>query len=118
MFQLLPGTVCAQFVSSPAGCFGGEINVNRTVVVDFQPLGLATNAWELLVRLKHRPRLVVVDDHGPEISDRNVRWQVQFVGLGAIPLNVKFGKAISVARGLAPHPAGAHVLGEHAACVS
>ena len=117
MFQLLPGTVCAQFVSSPAGA-SAEINVNRTVVVDFQPLGLATNAWELLVRLKHRPRLVIVDDHGPEISDRNVRWQVQFVGLGAIPLNVKFGKAISVARGLAPHPAGAHVLGEHAACVS
>src|SRR5208282_1820112 len=54
-----------------------EIDVDRTVGIDLEPLGLAADARELLVRLDHRARLVVVDDDRPEILGRNVLRQMQ-----------------------------------------
>src|SRR5208337_2764149 len=56
----------------PVACLVGrrlrsEPDVDRSVGVDLEPLGLAADARELLVRLRHRARLVVVDDDRPEI---------------------------------------------------
>jgi hypothetical protein len=42
---------------------------------------LVADAWELLVGLQHRARLVVVKNERPELLCRNVRRQMQIVGL-------------------------------------
>ena len=44
MFQLLPGTVCAPLRQL---ALRGRNKRQLNLVVDFQPLGLATNAWSV-----------------------------------------------------------------------
>src|SRR6516225_8689631 len=64
--------------------FGTEVHVRRLILVNHDALLLATEAWELLVSLEHRARLIVVEHHRPEVLRRDVRRQVQLVGLPAV----------------------------------
>ena len=81
-----------------------EVDVHRAIGVDDEVLVLAADAGELLIRLQHRADLVVVDDHRPEVLDRNVGRQVQPVALAAVEgdaLRVHAGPG--VLRALADH---------------
>src|SRR6516162_8999016 len=64
--------------------FGTEVHVRRLILVNHDALLLATETWEMLVSLEHRARLVVVKHHRPEVLRRDVRRQVQLVGLRAV----------------------------------
>src|SRR6516165_5208159 len=57
--------------------FGTEVHVRRLILVNHDALLLATEAWELLVSLKRRARLIVVEHHRPQVLRRDVRRQAQ-----------------------------------------
>src|SRR6516162_3106769 len=61
-----------------------EVHVRRLILVNHDALLLATEAWERRVSLELRARLIVVEHHRTEVLCRDVRRQVQLVGLPAV----------------------------------
>gem|GEM_PF-4334928 len=68
----------------PRGRSRAEVYIHGCVGVDDNAFGLVTETGELLVGLQHRAGLVVVEDKGPEVLRRDVRWQMDLVGLAAV----------------------------------
>ena len=58
------------------GLFGAEVNVDRAVGID-RGTGVAADRGKWLPVLQFRAAQGVVDDHRPEVLDRNVLWYVQ-----------------------------------------